>query len=490
MIPLIWNSMMSWAGGWFFLMAAEQFTLGAHSFQLPGLGSYLQTAANAGDDRRAGAGPGDAHRHHHLLDQLLWRPLIAWADRFKLEQTTAGRAPTSAVLRALRRSELLDWLGTTVARPTNEALDRGIARLLAPRAASAPAPKTMPVAVAVPVAAKDPAPGSASGLAPLGGPLAKPAEQQLAPPRPSGMPHPPGMPRLPGRATTARARDIARRSAALAARLRARWSSGRWSPGRVAGALALAVLVVGGVWGSLAALRLLAQLSLADWGLVAVSAGATLLRTLAALAVGVAWTVPAGVAIGLNPRAARIAQPLAQMVASIPATALFPVLLLVLVGLPGGLNLAAVALMLLGTQWYVLFNVIAGAMAIPTRSARSGGDLQAARLAPLAVPDPASDLPRVGDGHDHRDRRRVEREHGGGVRHVREPHAQHGRAGRADRGRGQHGPLRAAAGGDADDGRHRGGGQSPGLAPALPAGGAAIPAGLEERFTRRRKESQ
>ncbi|HEY7780263.1 MAG TPA: ABC transporter permease subunit [Ktedonobacterales bacterium] len=367
-IPLVWNSMMSWAGGWFFLMAAEQFTLGAHSFQLPGLGSYLQAAANAGDDGALVLGLVTLIAIIIMLDQLLWRPLIAWADRFKLDQTTAGRAPTSAVLRALRRSELLDWLGTTVARPTNEALDRGIARLLAPRAASAPAPKTMPVAVAVPVpvAAKDPAPGSASGLAPLGGPLAKPAEQQLAPPRPSGMPHPPGMPRLPGRATTARARDIARRSAALAARLRARWSSGRWSPGRVVGALALAVLVVGGVWGSLAALRLLAQLSLADWGLVAVSAGATLLRTLAALAVGVAWTVPAGVAIGLNPRAARIAQPLAQMVASIPATALFPVLLLVLVGLPGGLNLAAVALMLLGTQWYVLFNVIAGAMAIPS----------------------------------------------------------------------------------------------------------------------------
>jgi NitT/TauT family transport system permease protein len=106
-------------------------------------------------------------------------------------------------------------------------------------------------------------------------------------------------------------------------------------------------------------------LAAGDWGFVVISAGATLLRTTIALLIAVAWTVPVGVAIGMNPHLARIAQPLVQMVASIPATGLFPVVLLILLGLPGGLNLAAVALMLLGTQWYVLFNVIAGAMAIP-----------------------------------------------------------------------------------------------------------------------------
>ena len=90
------------------------------------------------------------------------------------------------------------------------------------------------------------------------------------------------------------------------------------------------------------------------------------MRTFAALLIGTLWTVPLGVRVGLNPRLARRAQPLVQMAASIPATALFPVLLLVLIGLPGGLNLAAVALMLLGTQWYLLFNVIAGAQAIPS----------------------------------------------------------------------------------------------------------------------------
>ena len=73
-----------------------------------------------------------------------------------------------------------------------------------------------------------------------------------------------------------------------------------------------------------------------------------------------------GVAIGFNPRLARIAQPLAQIAASVPATALFPIVLLVLIRMGGGLGIGSIVLLLLGTQWYILFNVIAGAMAIPT----------------------------------------------------------------------------------------------------------------------------
>jgi NitT/TauT family transport system permease protein len=96
------------------------------------------------------------------------------------------------------------------------------------------------------------------------------------------------------------------------------------------------------------------------------AAGATFVRVTVALVIASLWTVPAGVAIGFNRKLARIAQPLAQIAASVPATALFPVVLLVLVRLGGGLGIAAVLLMLLGTQWYILFNVIAGATAIPT----------------------------------------------------------------------------------------------------------------------------
>jgi NitT/TauT family transport system permease protein len=79
----------------------------------------------------------------------------------------------------------------------------------------------------------------------------------------------------------------------------------------------------------------------------------------------VAWTIPVGVAIGFNPRVARFVQPVAQVLASIPATAFFPILLIGLVKIGAGLGIGSVALMLLGTQWYILFNVIAGAMSIP-----------------------------------------------------------------------------------------------------------------------------
>jgi len=83
------------------------------------------------------------------------------------------------------------------------------------------------------------------------------------------------------------------------------------------------------------------------------------------LIIALAWTVPVGVAIGTNRKFAAVMQPVVQVTASVPATALFPVLLLALVRVPGGLNIAAVVLMLLGTQWYLLFNVIAGTVAIP-----------------------------------------------------------------------------------------------------------------------------
>ncbi len=287
MIALIWNSMMSWAGGWFFLMAAEQFTLGDHSFQLPGLGSYLQKAANTGNLGALGLGLATLIILIVLLDQLLWRPLLAWADRFKIEQTASGQAPTSAVLLALRRSALLAGVRRHVFAPAGAWLDRLMNRLL-------PAPE-----------------------AALAGPIDQGTRR-------------------------------------------------RFTLRRLAGAVVVVALAAATLWGILATGKLLATLSVSDWATIGLSAGATLLRTTAALVIGVAWTVPLGAAIGLNPRLARRFQPLVQMAASIPATALFPALLLILIGLPGGLNIAAVALMLLGTQWYILFNVIAGAMAIPS----------------------------------------------------------------------------------------------------------------------------
>src|SRR5262249_29121450 len=114
------------------------------------------------------------------------------------------------------------------------------------------------------------------------------------------------------------------------------------------------------------AMLLLREVPRSDFGILLAGAVATFFRVNISLLLAAAWTIPAGVAIGFNPKLARIAQPLAQIAASFPATALFPVILLALMKLGAGLGIGSIALMMLGTQWYILFNVIAGAMAIPS----------------------------------------------------------------------------------------------------------------------------
>jgi len=127
----------------------------------------------------------------------------------------------------------------------------------------------------------------------------------------------------------------------------------------------LACLTVGLAYGAIQAARFLSALPLVAWEEIALATLTTLLRVVAALVIALLWTVPVGVFIGTRPRAATVLQPLVQIMASLPATALFPALLLALLRLPFGLDLAALLLMLIGIQWYVLFNVIAGAAAIP-----------------------------------------------------------------------------------------------------------------------------
>ncbi len=273
-IGLVWNSMMSWAGGWFFLMAAESFTVGKRDFQLPGLGSYLHRAADRGDVGALSLGILTLVLLVVALDQLVWRPLIAWSHRFKLETIAGEHAPTSWFLEALRSSRIAAWL---VAR--GEAVMERVDAFLSTRTTSSEA--------------------------------------------------------LEGGAAR-----LARRS--------------------LIGALATLV-----AYGVVRAFLMLVAVDGEGWGAIALGVLATLARVVAALLVAASWTIPLGVAIGTSRRLAAVLQPLVQIAASIPATALFPVVLLVLLALPFGLNLAAVALMLMGTQWYLLFNVIAGAAAIP-----------------------------------------------------------------------------------------------------------------------------
>ncbi len=285
MIGLIWNSMMSWAGGWFFLMAAEQFTMGNSSFQLPGLGSYLQTAANQGNVGAIVLGLITLIVLIVLLDFFLWRPLVAWSDKFKVEMNSEGDTPTSPILDLLRSSALIAYLQRRLFRPCGVALATVLNKLQ---------------------------------------PLPGPQESVIA-------------------GTKPRPRFLQQIILALLG-------------------IGVVIVVIFGLWQMI---KLLSQVSLSTWGILILDTLATFARTLAALAIGVAWTVPVGVAIGLSPRWSKRLQPVVQVVASIPATALFPILVIALIGLPGGLSLPAILLMLLGTQWYILFNVIAGAMAIP-----------------------------------------------------------------------------------------------------------------------------
>src|SRR6516165_51036 len=277
-IGLVWNSMMSVAGGWFFLMACEMFVLGDKDFRLPGLGSYLQTAASAGDTRSILWGVATMVLVIVLMDQIIWRPVIAWAEKFKMEQVESADAPKSWFLDLTEGSRLVLWFRKRVSRPLRERM-------------------------AMRFAHKHQA----------AGPDAVPPSWNV------------------------------------------------WS-GRLIAALAVCVVL----YAFLRAGGMLSQLSRAEYQELLRGAAATFLRVVVALVIGSLWTIPVGVAIGFNPRLARIAQPLAQIAASVPATALFPIVLLLLIRIGGGLGVGSIVLLLLGTQWYILFNVIAGAMAIPT----------------------------------------------------------------------------------------------------------------------------
>src|SRR6202050_2512868 len=121
-IGLVWNSMMSVAGGWFFLMACEMFVLGSRDFRLPGLGSYLQTAASAGDTTSILWGVVTMIAVIVLLDQFIWRPVIAWAEKFKVEQVESTDSPGSWVLNLVQHSTGLGKLRQKTFEPLGERL--------------------------------------------------------------------------------------------------------------------------------------------------------------------------------------------------------------------------------------------------------------------------------------------------------------------------------------------------------------------------------
>ncbi len=277
-IGLVWNSMMSVAGAWFFLMACEMFVLGKRDFRLPGLGSYLQTAASEGNTGAIMSGLATLIIVIVMTDQLIWRPTIAWAEKFKFEQVEAAENRGSSLLNFLRRSSVLAFLSRRAVKPVEEGVALYIARKTAIKEKStdqAAVRKWLLVFIGI-------------------------------------------------------------------------------------------VVAVGIVYAIGRAGMLLSGLKSDDLKRMLTGAGATFLRVAVCLLIGTLCTVPAGVAIGTHPKLARVAQPLAQIAASVPATALFPIVLLALIKAGGGLGIGSILLLLLGTQWYILFNVIAGATAMPT----------------------------------------------------------------------------------------------------------------------------
>ena len=280
-IGLVWNSIVSVAGGWFALIFCETFTMGERNFQLPGLGSYIQTATYSGNVKALLAGIATVILIVVATDQLVWRPLIVWSDKFKFEQVESADRVKSPILELLRKSTLV-----------RELPGRFFAR------------------------------------------IEEPLYRRLAQTRES------------------------RRMRPLDAGPSKNTSAGFWTL-VVAAGIAVA-------WAAMQAIYMLSTITWPDLGLLLEGAAATFLRVNASLLISAAWTIPVGVAIGLNPRLARVVQPFAQIMASVPATAFFPVLLMGLVRIGGGLGIGSIALMLLGTQWYILFNVIAGAMSIPS----------------------------------------------------------------------------------------------------------------------------
>lgn len=274
-IGLVWNSMMSVSGGWFFLMACEMFVLKDKDFRLPGLGSYIQTAANRGDMTHVFYGIGTMIIIIVALDIFFWRPLIAWSQKFRFDSVQTEEERESFVLDFLRKSLVIKSLKERTGRIIRW-LEIRIQRLEA----------------------------------------------------------------SPERRLLRRLKQLLMVTVSISAILLLLWS------------ITKALIIFSG-------------LPVEAYFSVFVSSLYSILRTSTAIIIASLWTIPVGVYVGMNPRASRILQPLIQIVSSVPATAVFPVILVILIRLGGGLTIGSIFLMLLGTQWYILFNVIAGASAIP-----------------------------------------------------------------------------------------------------------------------------
>jgi NitT/TauT family transport system permease protein len=277
-IGLIWNSMMSMAGGWVFLTIIESIKLRNQDFRLPGLGSYLSESWKQGQYASMAAGMIAMVLMIVGLDWLLWRPVVVWAQKFRADDDAAGVAQRSWVLETVRRSRLIRWLGGKAKRWL---------RRFRPKM-----------------------------------PLPRQASVELA----TRGPH-------------------------------------AWA--KFVSPTALTLLIALLVYGAWRLIMLLSEVSGHQWGEIAVAGGVTLGRVALATFLGTLWVLPVGLLVGLSPRVAAWAQPIVQVIASYPAPILYPIFVAAFLAMGLPLGWGSIALMMLGTQWYILFNVISGATALP-----------------------------------------------------------------------------------------------------------------------------
>jgi NitT/TauT family transport system permease protein len=291
MIPLVWNGMMSFGGGWFFLTASEALSVNNQHFALPGIGAYVAAASATGELDKVLLAIVVMIVMVIGINVLFWRPLTAWAERFRVEDSETAEVPRSLTLNLLRYSRIPSMIG----RPL--------------------------------------------------GHLVHPTDRVMA---------------------TFGVAEHPLRTSPTRRRL-----------GDVLFTVTMALLIGYGAYRVVTYIA--ATAGFAEIGHALLLGLATFSRVIVLVVAATAIWVPIGVWIGLNPKVARLAQPVVQVLASFPANFLFPLITAVLVASGISLNVGGILLMSLGAQWYILFNVIAGASAIPNDLREAATNLQLTR---------------------------------------------------------------------------------------------------------------
>jgi len=275
---LVWNMMMSMSGGWFFVVASEAISVSGHDIRLPGIGSYIAVAIAQQNLAAIGWAILAMLIGIMIYDQFLFRPLVAWADRFRFETLAQDTTPQSWLLNLLRRSAWVHALLDVITSLASRTLSWGARRRKV---------------------------------------VARPADSATS--------HP----------WIDRLRDALIITVALVAL----WRVFHFVHSEVGWAEAVHVLWLGTL---------------------------TMLRVVVLIALAAVVWVPIGIRIGLNPSVARIAQPIAQFMAAFPANLMFPLAVMAIVKFHLNPEIWLSPLMIFGTQWYILFNVVAGASGIPS----------------------------------------------------------------------------------------------------------------------------